>query len=183
MNINKINTNISFQGYKNLVSYSHKGFMDTEHAYMAMRLNNDGPCKDLDTWHAIQKTLFKGEPLTDFFLFTSSVLHKLNIITVNNYNLDLKQINSREEEKAILKAFTLISSLTKRISSIDNHPQDREYNLTLQEALKMFKKVFTRDDHVAFLIMNGASKVVKHYETADLINNNISKKMARYFKL
>ena len=58
MNINKINTSLSFKGYENLVSYSIVN-ENLHLAYMAMKLNDKEGSKDLEKFQEIQKSSYK----------------------------------------------------------------------------------------------------------------------------
>jgi hypothetical protein len=185
MNINKINTNLSFKGYENLISYSGSddygyGF---NFAYMGMLLNNKNGHNDLDTWHEIQSELFKNEPKTDYLVLTNSSIGDKDLFILNNQHLSLKNIKNDDKEKAILKAYTLLASLTRRINYTDHHPENGKIYLTLVEIMNNLIEIFKDKSHASFLSTLGANKVVKHYETAEMINNNIARKMNAYFKL
>lgn len=182
MNINKINTSLSFKGYENLVSYSivdenlHLG-------YMAMKLNNEQGAKDLEKFQEIQKSLFKDSPMTEYLVFTTfNKPGKEDLFFINDKRINLDKPQSKEEEKVIVKLCTLLASLTKRISYVDHHPENREKHKTLEALLFNLYKILKKPDVVHSLEWLGACKAVKHYITAEYINDKIDKKMITYLK-
>lgn len=185
MNISKIDTNISFRGYKNAVSYSiADDYKIFGFSYLALLLNNDDGKNDLDTWHDIQRKLFiTNEPPSDYLILNLTKIDTEDMFILNGNPLRLDDIKSPQEERAILKAYTLLASLTKRISNTLHHPEDGKLYLTLVELVKDLSKIFIKPSDVQDLAMLGATKKVKHYKTADFINERITQKMTKYFKL
>ena len=185
MNVNKINTNTSFKGYENLISYSGSDELRTgfNFSYMGMLLNNENGSNDLKTWHEIQTKLFKNEPKTDYLVLTCANIDDKSLFVLNNQPLSLEDIENKDEEDAILKAYTLLASLTRRIIYTDHHPENNKVYLTLVKIMENLSKVFNDKTHAMYLSTLGANEVVKHYKTAELINKSIAKKMATYFKL
>lgn len=185
MNINKINTNLSFKGYENLISYS--GINEYEYSfgfsYMGMLLNNKDGNNDLDTWHEIQSRLFKGEPKTDYLVLTCGNIGEKDLYVLNKHRLSLENIKNSEEERIILKAYTLLASLTRRIICTEHHPENSKIYLTQAEIMKNLLES-SNNKNLAYLVsIWGANKIVKHYVTAEKINNGINRKMRKYFKL
>ena len=184
MNINKINTNISFSGYKNLVS-TNIPFEDktVSFAYMGMKLNNEDGYNDLDTWKEIQSNLFKDEPPSDYLVFSIASRDNFDVFQIKNKHYLMHDITNKSEEKALLKTYTLLASLIKRIIRTDNPPEDGKLYLTLCEVTKHLNCFFDNKKTVEAASFFGACKHVKHYITAEHINDKISQNMARYFKL
>ena len=184
MNINKINTNLSFKGYENLISYSHS--VDSNNvglAYMAMKLNNENGQKDLEIWHDIQRGLFNENNPSDYLILTKAYMGDIESDVLNNYSINLDKIKNKKEEIFIMRAYTLLASLTRRIIYTDHHPENAKIYLTLSELIKILNKQY-KDSSKVFLLSNlGANKSVKHYKTAELVNQKIAKKMAAYLKL
>jgi len=184
MNVNKINTNLSFKGYENLISYSAVDKDETiGFGYMAMKLNNEDGQKDLQTWHAIQRGLLKTNNPSDYLILTNTHLGDIDVFLLNNHSIDLDEIKNSEEEKFVLKAYTLLASLIKRIIYTDHHPENKNIYLTLKELINILNKTYEDKNKAFELSLLGSKKVVKHYKTAEIINQRISQKMATYFKL
>ena len=176
MNINKINTSLSFKGYENLVSYSIVN-ENLHLAYMAMKLNDKEGSKDLEKFQEIQKSLFKDSPMTEYLVFTTfNEPGKEDHFFINDKRINLDKPQSKEE------LCTLLASLTKRISYVDHHPENREKHKTLEALLFNLYKILKKPDVVHNLEWLGACKTVKHYITAEYINGKIDKKMIAYLK-
>lgn len=181
MIINKI-AQTNFKGYENLISHTIDQEEGGNFSFMAMKLNNNGE-KDLDTWHTIQKNLFRIQKPSDYIIFHSLYDGEDSHYSALDRHLNLDQVKSREDERHMLSAFTLIASLTKRIVNTEFPPENSSLHLTMAELIKNLKNILQNETIAGSLAMEAAMKKVKHYKTAGLINNQISETMKRYFRL
>ena len=111
--------NVSFKGYKNVISSATK-FKNADVAFISMQLNNKGFSSDLDKWQSIQRKLFSDKSPKDVL----TIIH-VNEDDGENFKLLLNErtlalskdefLISQEEEKPMMKFFILLRSLTERI--------------------------------------------------------------------
>ena len=182
MRLHNIENNTNFKGFENVISYNTTDMHRNNFSYMAMKLNDIGE-KDLTKWHSVQKNLFPEQTPSDYFIFHSINTPQDTQFSIDGMILDIENTTSREKETSFLKTFDLIASITKRIIYSNYPPENNKLYLTLEELHKALSKVFENKDVVGYLCFCGATKDIKHYKTAELINSNISKKMAQYFRL
>lgn len=182
MKVNNINKNLSFNGYKNVISYTTELNKGDYFSYMGMKLDNEGE-KDLDAWQEIQKNLFKIKKPSDYIVFNMLTTRDSQNFGVNQYLLDTENVKDAESERFMLKGFDLLASLTRRINCTDFPTEDSEIYKTIIEVRNTLINLLTDRKIAEELSMFGVRKLVKHYKTADLINKNIKKKMIRYFNL
>lgn len=182
MKIQNIYTNQNFKGYENVISYNTTDSHSNNFSYMAMKLNDEGE-KDLTKWHEIQKALFPTKTPNDYFIFHSLAFGRDTEFSITDKTLDIYNTQSPQEEKVFLKTFDLMASLTKRIIYSNWTPENGKLYLTLVELQKSLSKIFDYKEVVDMLCSCGAMKDIKHHKTAEIINSNISKKMAQYFRL
>lgn len=180
MKINQINQTNTFKGYKNLISNTYTDITGAKFCYMAMELNND-TVNDLDTWTEIQKKLLKIDKPSKYLITYNTIDNNKedSYICLNNYLLNESK---KENERITLKAYSFLASLTKRISIANYHHKDKDLYLTLIELIKSLNKVFG-DKTANFLSNEAVMRGIKHYKTADKINNQIIAKMNKHFKL
>ena len=118
ININSTN-NIKFNGFKNVMvteinrpPYFVKCF--------TVQLNNVGN-NDLYQWQMIQKKLSLKTPLTDTIILSNINDGANEAYIANGYNISVSPemctINSKLEEKEILKFYTLVVSIMNRIQN------------------------------------------------------------------
>lgn len=182
MNISPINNSIQFKGYSNIVSNTSSDNNGTTFSYMAMKLDNvDHP--DLDTWKEIQTKLFRMDKPSDYIIFHALGNNENNVFSASDRALNIYEVKSSQDERLMLKAYTLIASLTKRISSKDFHPEDSKLYLTVTELLKNLLNICENQTIASVLATEASLKRVEHFKTADLINSKIQKSMLQYFKL
>lgn len=182
----KINNNMSFtnfNGYKNLISFSSEGSDNSSIAYMAMQLDNERNANDLEKWTDIQRNLLHKKETKDHL-----VLHSVNdgdkaLFIIDDCLLDLDNINSREEETYMLRAFDLFASITRRIIGSDLHLEDKNLYKIMIDLTKNLKNTISNQYLSEKFATAGAMKVIKHHITAELINRNIVKEMTRHLKL
>ena len=190
MKVQNIQVNQNFKGYKNIVSTSMDGSPIYSYGFMAMKLNNEDGYRDLDVWKQIQKDLNpKAEP-SDYIVFqnTGFPLDEVDLFTVNEFLLDINNKNPKNplinnKERLILKANTLVASLTKRIMNSNYSPEDSELSNTIVQAYNVLKNIFGDAKAYEWAMLQGAMKRVKHHVTAKLINEGIDRNMKRFLKL
>lgn len=184
MRINAINNNQNFKGYKNLLSNTYQDFGHTDKfSYMCFELDNIGT-KDLDKWYEIQDKLMPNKPKSNFLIVHN--LSSFDVTTIGtadvNLHLDTKKINP-ENEKVYLKTYSLIASLTDRVSKAPHHLEDKNLSFSYINLFKNLKDIFPTNNIAEYLTHLTTKKAVKHYVTADIINSSINKAMYKYFKL
>lgn len=183
MRINNIN-NQNFNGYKNVVSYLSEENKDNAFAYMAIELDNDNGLNDLENWKEIQNKLFKKENDSNVIIIKTLTKNKKSSFFVDNFILTPEiATKSSEKEYNILKLFSLVSSLTKRISNENFPREDKNLHLVLAELIKDLKRFLNNKNIAEELAYLGAFKKVPHYVSAEHINKKIQQKMNKYFKL
>lgn len=181
MIINKI-TQTNFKGYENLISHTINQEDGGNFSFMAMKLNNNIE-NDLDTWHGIQKNLFRIQKPSDYIIFHSLYDGEESHYSALDRHLDLNHVTNKNDEMLMLKTFSLMASLTKRIINTEFPPENSSLHLTMVELIKNLKTILQNETIAGSLAMEAAMKKVKHYKTAGLVNNQITESMKRYFKL
>lgn len=187
MKIYNIQNQQNFKGYKNVLSHSFKTDDGFSLGFMAMKLDNEGGYRDLEAWQNIQRVLNpKAEPY-DYILFQNADIFGKDGLMVNNFLLDInnefsKKEISKERESMMIKANSLVASLTKRIMNTENHPEDGLLYKTLVFAHEKLKPIYGEKGANEFLTYQAVMKRVKHNITAKLINDGISRNMAKFFK-
>lgn len=187
MKIQNLQSQQSFKGYKNILSHSFEEKDGMSHSFMAMKLDNEGGYRDLEKWHSIQKFLRPEATPRDYIVFQNSSFPNADFFTVDDFfmNINDESIDelSKEEESNIIKTNALVASLTKRIMYTDDHPEDENLHKTFKAAYDVLKPILGEKKAINFLTFEAAIKKVKHHITAKLINDGISRNMAKYFKI
>lgn len=182
MKVDKINTNINFNGYKNIVCESYKDFpMST--SFLATKLNNIGT-PDLDVWHAIQKRFFPNQKLKDVVSVKMFEIEGKNpTLILNNREIKPSKMEiGNEEEKFGIKAATFIASLTKRIMEDNKIIKDRELPETVETLVDEMYDLIGVDkftSHYAF--MNIVAKDMPPQPIAYRMNKATTEIMLDYF--
>ena len=188
MQVNFVNNfsnkaNPSFSGYKNIVSNTvTEDFCQI--SYMAMELDND-KTNDLDKWIEIQKKLLKIENPSKHLIITTSLrppngrsfeTRAFQAIGPDEFVLNL---NIEKQLPLTLKAYTLLASITKRISE-EGGFFDKE---GLQSSFNVLKQAFTKNYGIDFAneLTQGLLNKKEHTTTARLINKQIDKNLKIYF--
>lgn len=182
MKINKTNA-VNFHGYKNVMSTTVTSPQkDFAFSCMGMQLDNVNK-NDLKIWQEIQKNLLKREELDDIIVFKAMKINDETKFLIDKFILEPQNIKNLKTEKEVLKTFTLISSLTKRIKNEYFTPEDRNLYVTLVEVMKDIAKTIKDEESVFIMSKQMAYKEIPHQQTADFFHSNIQKKMIKYFKL
>ena len=178
----------SFRGYKNIISHSLLDSSgENSYAVMAMKLNNEDGHEDLNAWKEIQKKLNPKAELSDYIVFQNTNIFEKDLFMVDDYLLDLNddfivENELRKKENVMLKANTLAASLTKRIMNNIFSVEDNELYKTAIAAYKVLEKSLSAEVANSLILVEAALKRVKHNVTAKLINDAISRNMAKFFK-
>lgn len=182
MKITHTNNSPQFQGFSNVVSHTFAEGEGVALSYMAMKLDNSEK-PDLDTWNDIQKNLFKMDKTNDYIIFHCMSRDNTDVFSLSDRYLNLHDTKNQQDEKLMLKAYSLIASITKRLELKDNPPEDSRLCLTVAELLKNLTQIIENKSIALTLTTQAAMKKVEHYKTAHLINSLIDKNMKNYFRL
>lgn len=182
MKITHTHNALQFKGFSNVVSNTFAEGDGISLSYMAMKLdNNEKP--DLDTWKDIQRKLFKMDKTSDCIIFHCISRDNTDVFSLSDRSLNLHDALNPQDEKLMLKAYSLIASITKRLVLKDNPPEDAKLCLTVAELLKNLTQIIENKSIALTLTTQAAMKKVEHYKTANLINSLIDKNMKNYFRL
>lgn len=185
---------ITFKGYSNIITNDIK--MDVGRvAFISMQLNNDG-AQDLTELRNTNKmsfiennsdvlslvySKFEGRPERLFFngksLYLGDELLKLGEECGDNYNY-------QREEKASMKAYTLMASLTKRMMNNSNFNVDEGF-------ARVFKDIFmfllnpaaTNFIRVNAMLQDSIQFGEPLKNTASFFNEVISQNMKKFFRV
>ena len=150
---------------------------------MCFELDNNGD-EDLKTWHEIQEKLMPNSKKSNHL-----VVHHLSImdglLTIGKENTNIKvssnNINA-QKEPVMLKLYTLLASLTRRVYMAPYQPEDKNLTFSVINLLKNLKDLFPTHNTAEQLTYDATMKRVKPHITADIINKHINKTMVNYFK-
>ena len=146
-----------------------------------MELNNIKH-NDLDRWKDIQRDLFKIYDPSEHIVIQHFKTDSINRFSVNNKLLEPQKAKNIQERNLILRTFTLIASLTDRISHRDLWEEDKYLYKTLMEIKKYLKDSMENVVISEAFAMAGMFKGVKSIATAGRMNQSIVKKMEQYIK-
>ena len=183
MKVQNINLSPHFKGFKNVVS--HTDYLNdgtTTVSYMSMELDNIGQ-SDLDEWQLLQRELMNKDEISDYVVISQTNNEIINILTMDESLICPEAtVMSSREELLHIKAISLIASLTKRIQTFEFTTETKDLHKVVAKTITMLSKLFHSEEYGGYLSIAGAMKKVKHYKTAELINSQIAKRMAIYFK-
>ena len=179
--------NISFKGYKNVISSATK-LKKTDVVFISMQLNNKGISSDLDKWQAIQRQLFPDKSPKDVL----TIIH-VNEDDGENFKLLLNEralalskdefLISQKEEKPMLKFFILLRSLTERIMS----EEKKEWHFAeivdkiMPHNVEVFKESFERPAAAADILAEAMFPAEeKDKAVASIFYNSIDNYMDGY---
>lgn len=185
MQINNNSTTPSFNGYKNVLANSIKRSGDEKISYISMQLNNTGN-KDLDIWKSIQKKFLNREETSDVITFNLFECGNENILGISHELLDIENTKkSSEEESIMLKAYSLIASLTKRIMSDYNIQKDNSIKAMAYETKADLADVFMGNKQNSAeldrAVWGAFYPATTPQEQAKKINQKINETMIKYF--
>ncbi|MCM1004490.1 MAG: hypothetical protein NC408_09135 [Candidatus Gastranaerophilales bacterium] len=178
-------TSTNFNGYKNVLANRIVRPNGEKITYMSMQLDNIGK-NDLEVWKYLQKNLMNRDFTTDVVTFNMFEQGNDNIIGFSSALLDLDDVEeSSEEESLMMKAFTLLASLTDRIKSDFHLKQDENYRPMAYETKSDLADVFL-DKKQSSAELDRAVWGAFYAETSPQehaadINKKIHNKMMTYF--
>lgn len=191
-----INNNINFKGYKNFlgcdIPLPEKNSSFTS---INLQLNNEG-ARDLDAYRELRRLMgYKGEELNnDVIHCVYSELPAGKFFFVNGKSLyndeGLKELSRQceakdfiKEEKAHIKAYTLLASLTRRIINNGLVHRDSGMYKVIENSFNVFKEMFGNDPKIGSdFVQVCALTEQKPDKIAIKINRVIDKAMRNYFK-
>lgn len=189
MKVQNIQSKQSFKGFKNVVSHSINQPPLYSYGFMGMKLSNEDGYNDLEVWKQIQKGLNPNAEPSEYIVFqnTNLVSDNVDMFIVDDFLLDInnKKANkplTKDLEGLILKSNTLVASLTKRIMNSYDVPEDKDYYKSVVHSFNTIKKIIGHDGANDLVLIQASLKRVKHNITAKLINDGISRNMAKFFK-
>lgn len=196
MNIQANHQTPYFKGYKNVIYNDVKNKSEFGFKYIAMQLDNYGK-KDLDTWYTIQKKFLNRKTPKDTVTFSVFKFNNKNHFILSNYLLNIPpEKEGTELERIMLKAFTLIASLTKEIKCNMPVVFDKGLSETLLQAREDLLEIFgnksdiannpasAKDlDFVNKLMTSGIEISPNPKPVAKSINKEIQTEMEQYFNV
>lgn len=183
MQINN-NNSTNFNGYKNILTNRIMTGKNENFSFLSMQLNNIGH-KDLDIWKNAQKNLLNINNPSDTFTIELVKGFGHNTLASGDKCLTPKILNkSPETEKLMLKTYTWMANLTKRIMN-DNHLIEDTKNKQLEKVIKdttdNLYPIFGRNYYLAIDFVSSAFQKIYHPQEVALdINKSIDEIMHNY---
>lgn len=183
MKIYNTQSNINFNGYKNLICNSYEALRHN-FSFMSMQLDNN-EVSDLEDWKLIQKELFKRKNISDVITFQCINYDKYCFDHfMGEYSLSPKLMNP-SNEKVWLKAHSLMASLTRRV--LENSLTESNSNMpnVLIETRSNLNKFlpYNVEDLIDQILYGSFFKKISDNKIAALMNDSIQKNMIKYFKI
>ena len=197
--------NISFKGYSNIVSLHKANIGGLETSYIALKLDDNGE-KDLSKLREIRK--LQNYPANYPYDNILTLVHvtdgryedlyfsenhiclgeQLKVVKDEYVPKFVKNDEFKKIEEAHLKAYTLLASLTKRMSFDKFENEDMDIKKVIQVLFRNLQLIgrndfciFNRDE--AFeLTSAGCLKMSKFQTLASKFNKKIVETMTAYFK-
>lgn len=193
MQVNKINNNINFNGYKNIISDDLQASAGRL-IYFSAQLNNEGE-KDLDNY----RRLIDSNPI----FYRSSDNDIINCIYISRGGHDRISLNLRplawgeelknisrevapgvykKEEPAFLKAYTLLASLTRRMMNNNLCMKDNKIVDVFKQTIETFTKIECNNKAAFELVESSLLQNKPFDKLAFFINRRIQQSMNVLFK-
>lgn len=198
--------NISFKGYTNIVSAQNIPWGNSKVSYIAAKLDDNGE-KDLTQFREIRKLqgypeglqnddivtiIHVADPRSETFYYSSKPMcwgEQLKIVEKEYIPQLLSKIQFKHLEKAHLKAYTLLASLTKRMYDDKFENEDSDIKRVIQTLYNNFCSIRERatyplfSDSEAFELTSvGCLKKTKFQPLARIFNKKIAQTMTEYFR-
>ena len=190
-----MNKMITFKGYNNIITNNIKfDNQGSRLAFISMQLNDEG-AKDLTEFRTINEmSLIKNDsdvltmmysklgPMPERLFFNDKSLY------LGNELADLHEecgdtYNYKREEKASLKAYTLMASLTKRMMKDATFKVDESFSKVYSELLMFFSESLARNPmQVNEMLQQCVNFGEPLKNTASFFNNFINMNMKKFFK-
>lgn len=188
-NVNKIN----FLGYKNAVHNNIKA-NGLHLMFLSVQLNDDG-VKDLSEFRKFQQqeglsgdndilnVLYsKINGRQEYLFFDNKAMYfgpELRDLWEKNRNSEAY----KKEEKAILKAYTLLASLTKRMMQNGLCTKDASFTSVLKSAMNSYMQIFSQNPSSVFTLIQESVLENKSLEkTAEAFNKLVDRNMKIFLR-
>ena len=193
MKVNYNHQNLHFKGYSNTIS--GQVVINGRHrlSYITTKLNDVGE-KDLKKFKELKEKypIFDNNlsPDSDSFTVISVESPYLSQITIQNkYLLSDKEltnalnnkIGGKDLEEFILKAYTFVASLTKRMAKDENYKQNSQDKIINVECLKKIQDFTGLDTNNAIDFINNSASFSAYPKIAQTINHLVDKCFGNYF--
>ncbi len=194
MQINRINSNINFNGYKNVISNPLK-FDDGVAEILSLQLDNQGE-KDLDAYKSLLDSCPKYRP-------HSNLDDVVTFVYINKQGEERFGINSRglltgpelrllsltlphdeylKQETPALKAYTLFASITRRLKADLSIVKDSDLKRVFQHAFELFTEIGLSQERARETVSTALLKNKPYGKVAGVINEKIQHTMTILFK-
>lgn len=181
MQINSVANNTNFKGYRNVMARKIRGEAG-DLSVISMQLDNKG-VKDLKIWQNIQKKCNITSDVSNVLTFglISSPNKKPSIFAGEGNPLSPELFKQGSpQENLILKIFTLIASLTKRLENdVDPFMTNKVYNVA-EKAIDNLE-FLSPNRKIREIFVYDKDFLADHQNESTKINNAIDEKMMDYF--
>ena len=186
----------SFNGYKNVLSYDAKPTDGcSRECFFALELNDSDGYNDLEYYKSlldispeIQKSNSPTPPVLsclchiggkkDYFYLNSFYLYNLDDFKVSEKTLG--EIPYKRYETFMLRAYTLLASLTKRMSHIDLCEKDKGFMNVINFSCKTIADLIGNQKMAQKVVMDYCMANQKFNFMAYDINKRIQRTMTKY---
>ena len=190
-NLNK--QNLHFKGYSNTIS--GQVVINGRHrlSYITTKLNDAGT-KDLTKFRQLKENypILDNNMLPDSDSFTIISVESPNLSQIavqNKYLLSDKELTSalnnnvggKDLEEFILKAYTFVASLTKRMSRDENFKQNSQDKIINAECLNKVQEFTGLDINSAINLINKSATFSTYPKIAQTVNSLVDKCFGNYF--
>ena len=193
--INKINSTVNFNGYKNVISngiFSH----DRKLLFFTTQLDNNIQ-PDLDKYRSmleedkrLRRGLINDDTLTCFYLKSpDSERISLNLRPLYwgeellFMSKNMPKSAYKPEEDISLKSYTLLAGLTKRMSQNMLSNQDRGITDVFRQAIEFFQTIGNSPEVACDVVVSSGIKNNESFDKLALfINRKIQQTMSALFK-
>lgn len=180
MQINN-NSSVNFHGYKNLITNSAKTSRNEGYSFLSMQLDNVGK-NDLDLWKNFQQKLFEEKKPSDILTIQLFQAFGDHMIHLGNNCIDPNLYSEEpEKEMSLMKSYTWLANLTKRIMNDNKLINNRDLYKVFQASFANLLPVM--GNNISFanqFVLESQSPENHPQETALDINENIDKIMQNY---
>ena len=193
MRLSDVNRNVNFAGYKNVI-HNNINRNDLSYTLLSMQLNDEG-AKDLTEFNNIMRLQDKKtdtDVLTVFYAEKSKIpgflfLNDRSMFLGDELRTLWEKYNSstayKKEEKASLKAYTLLASITNRMMQNGLTTMDKSFPDVVRKTVMNLKNIFTASPMAVFgLVQQSILENKSLEETAAILNNVVKHNMQIFFK-
>lgn len=173
------NSQIQFKGFHNVLAHKIKT-PNNDFCYISMQLDNVGT-KDLDVWKYLQREILNRTEYSDVITFSKieNSPSQKTMMYLEDHTLNLDDIKFFPVyEKAYLKTFTLLASLTKRIQETKNLSKTPDILQIMNRTHINLTNFFGNPFSAYNATQSGVQGPIR--EIACQINTSIQKTMEKY---